>query len=81
VADAERKAWIVTASGDRPLKDVARDLEAHGFLLGRMFAELNIITGDAADNLIVKLRSVAGVVSVEPDAPIDIGPPGSKETW
>ena len=78
---AERKSWIVTASGERPLRDVARDLEDHGFWVSRMFAGMNVITGDAAKGVIAKLRAIPGVAAIEPDAQIDIGPPGASETW
>jgi len=39
------------------------------------------ITGAAREDVIGKVRAIAGVVDVSPDAPIDIGPPDSPVTW
>jgi hypothetical protein len=39
------------------------------------------ITGAAGEETVKKVRSIAGVVDVSPDHPIDIGPPDSPHTW
>jgi hypothetical protein len=75
------KNWIVTTSADRPIKDVAKDLEAAGFTVGRLNEEIQSISGKAGDGAVKKMRSVKGVVDVSPDEPIDIGPPDSPNTW
>ena len=77
----KNKSWIVTTSADRPIKDIARDLRAAGFSVERVNDEIQSITGAAGDESVEKLRKIAGVVDVSPDAPIDIGPPGSRDTW
>jgi len=77
----QSKTWIVTTSADRPIKDVARDLAAAGFSVGQVLEDIGSITGDAAEDSVRKLRAIPGVVDVSPDMPIDIGPPGSPDTW
>ena len=77
----EQKGWIVTTSSDRPIKDIESDLRKAGFSVGHVLAEIGSITGAAADETVTKLRSIPGVIDVSPDAPIDIGPPDSGETW
>ena len=77
----QNKNWIVTTSSDRPIKDIARDLEKAGFTVANVLDEIQSITGTAADTAVGKLRSVAGVVDISSDAPIDVGPPDSPETW
>jgi hypothetical protein len=77
----ESKGWIVTTSPDRPISDIMKDLKAAGFSIGQVLEEAGSITGAAVDETVKKVRSIAGVVDVSPDTPIDIGPPGSRETW
>lgn len=75
------KGWIITTSGDRPAKDVAKDLKAKGFTVDQVLDEIGSITGTADDAVAAKARSVRGVADVSPDHPIDIGPPDSPTTW
>ena len=75
------KGWIVTTSGERPAKDVAKDLRAKGFAVDQVLDEIGAITGAADDAVAVKLRAVEGVVDVSPDSAIDIGPPDAPTTW
>ena len=75
------KKWIVTTSADRPIRDVAKDLADAGFSVGQVNDEISSISGAAGDDAVQKVRSIDGVVDVSPDAPIDIGPPDSPETW
>ena len=77
----QHKSWIVTTSGDRPVKDVAKDLKAAGFSVEQVLDEIGAITGSADDRVAEKARSVKGVTDVSPDTAIDIGPPGSPTTW
>jgi hypothetical protein len=78
---AKKREWIVTTSSDRPIQDVAKDLAATGFSVGSVLDEAGCITGAASDAVVEKLRGIAGVVDVSPDAPIDLGPPDAPETW
>jgi hypothetical protein len=77
----DAKQWIVTTSSERPITEIKKDLEDAGFSIGQVLHEVGSITGEAGDETVTKVRSIAGVVDVAPDAPIDIGPPGSPETW
>lgn len=78
---AKNKGWIVTTSGDRPIRDVARDLEDAGFDVGHVLEEVGSITGAANDAALDKVRAVKGVADVSPDVPVDVGLPDSPETW
>ena len=78
---AQNKSWIVTTSGERPMDAITNDLKEAGFTVGNVLEEVGSITGAAAEETVSKLRSIAGVVDVSPDAPVDIGPPDSPDTW
>ena len=75
------KTWIVTTSGDRSPKDVAKDLKAKGFTVDQVLDEIGAITGAADEAVVSKLRAIEGVADVSPDEPIDIGPPDAPTTW
>ncbi|HWW74061.1 MAG TPA: hypothetical protein VNZ44_01625 [Pyrinomonadaceae bacterium] len=76
---AEGKRWIVTASGDRPLKDVKKELADEGFNVEDVLDEIGCITGQASEAVAEKLRSVRGVADVSPEPPpINIGPPDAS---
>ena len=75
------KGWIVATSGDRPIREIAKDLADAGLAVGQVLEEIGSITGSADAKVVAKLRKVRGVVDVSPDTPIDIGPPGGRETW
>lgn len=72
---AKKQSLIITTSGKRSIKDVARDLKDAGFDVEQVLEEINVVTGkgSAPD----KLRSVKDVVDVSEDTPVDIGPPGA----
>jgi len=77
---AEKK-WIVTTSADRPLRDVAADLQQAGFVVGDLLEEVGTIVGTGDDGAAERVRAVKGVSDVSPDTPLDVGPPGGDETW
>jgi hypothetical protein len=77
----QNKSWIITTSADRPIKDIAKDLEDAGFEVGNVNDVIQSISGVAGDETLEKVRKVSGVVDVSPDQPIDIGPPDSPTTW
>ena len=58
------KNWIVTTSADRPIKDIAKDLENAGFAVGNTNDEIQSITGAAGDESVEKLRKISGVIDV-----------------
>ena len=78
---SKSKVWVVTTSGDRPPKDVAKDLKARGFSVDQVLDEIGVITGAADDDVVPSLRRIKGVADVSPDTPIDIGPPDAPTTW
>ena len=78
---AKNKTWIVTTSGERPARDVAKDLKAKGFTVDQGMDEIGTIIGAADDAVASKVRAIEGVSDVSPDSPIDIGPPDSPTTW
>jgi hypothetical protein len=78
---AESRQWVVTTSGDRPINDVASDIEAAGFAIDEILAEIGIITGSATDGVAGAVQAIPGVAELSPDQPIDIGPPDSPTTW
>ncbi|HXH39977.1 MAG TPA: hypothetical protein VNN08_15205 [Thermoanaerobaculia bacterium] len=72
-----KRDWVVTTSGDRPLDDVAMDLKQSGFKVAQLHHEIGLITveGDAA--AAEKARKVKGVTDVSANVGADVGPPGS----
>ena len=77
---AKAKKWIITTGGRRRINDIAKDLTAAGLKGAKVLKEVGTITGSSSASA-AKLRKVRGVKEVEPDIPIDIGPPDSPETW
>ena len=74
---AKKQSLVITTSGNRSVKDVARDLKDAGFDVEQVLEEINVVTGKGPADSKDKLRSVQDVVDVEEDHPIDIGPPGA----
>ena len=72
-----RQAVVVTLSGERDIKEVARDLRAAGLDGAEQLEAIGVVTGAADPDKIAKLRKVAGVQDVSLDHKVDIGPPGS----
>jgi hypothetical protein len=77
----DRKNWVVTTSGDRPLDAVAKDLRKSGFKIEEVLSEIGCITGEGGDEVAEKARKVKGVADVSVNVPIDIGPPNAPDTW
>lgn len=72
----KNKKWIVTASGDRSLSDVKKNLTEAGFSVDKVLNEIGVITGSASEDDTDKLRAIPGVADVSPEPPpISIGPP------
>jgi hypothetical protein len=72
---------VITTSGERPLREVARDLAKAGLNVSEVLDEIGSIIGTADDAAVKKLRKVRGVADVSHDTSVDIGPPGAPETW
>lgn len=75
------KRWVVTTSGDQSLSDIQKNLVDSGFKVDEVLTEIGVITGVAEDDVVDKVRQVGGVVDVSPEPSVDIGPPGSSDTW
>jgi hypothetical protein len=73
--------WIVTTSGERPVAEIAAALAKAGLEGVSVLAEIGVISGRCAKSKLSALRKVAGVSEIAPDAPVNIGPPGSPHTW
>ena len=73
----KNKDWVVTASGDRPLADVARDLKQGGFKVAHVLHDIGLITGYGGDDDADKARKVKGVKDVSANVGAGVGPPGS----
>lgn len=75
------RQWIVTLSPDRRAGEVAADLAAIGFSVGEILEEIGCITGTAPEDVVVRVRHIAGVANVAPDLQVNLGPPESGRTW
>ena len=71
----------MVARAPHKIRDVAAKLKKAGLSGVTVNQEIGSITGQASEAALKKLRKVAGVADVSPDANIDIGPPGSNQTW
>ena len=78
---AKARRWVITTSGDRPVREVAKELTRAGLKGAKVLGEIGAITGSADEAVMKKIRGVRGVADVSPDAPIDVGPPDEEETW
>jgi hypothetical protein len=74
---AKKQSLVITTSGNRSVKDVARDLKDAGFDVEEVLESINVVTGKGTADSKDKLRSIQDVVDVSEDQPVDIGPPGS----
>jgi len=73
--------WVVTlAAGDDAAK-VASSLERAGFEIDQQMSEIGVITGRSNHEVAERARNLPGVADIAPESPIDIGPPGSPESW
>jgi hypothetical protein len=78
-----KKRLIVTVDENPPesLEAVAGQIRDAGFDVDTILSSIGVITGSASDDQIPAIRSVPGVAAVEPDREVDIGPPGSPDTY
>ena len=77
----ERRTWIVTTDGERPLDDVVRELASAGLAVEQVLDAIGLITGTADGSALAALRAVRGVADVSPDEAIDVGPPDAPHVW
>jgi hypothetical protein len=74
----DRRRWIVTLSGERPVDAVADDVKAAGLEVRDVLAFTGTIVGEGTEATAEQLRGVAGVQDVSPDLEVNIGPPDAK---
>jgi len=74
----QHQAVVVTLSGDRDIREVARDLKAVGLAAAQSLDAIGIVTGSTDPSKIAKLKKVRGVQDVSLDYPVDIAPPDGR---
>lgn len=78
---AELKKWVVTLTNERSPEEVRTALTKAGMKVEQMLAEIGVVTAAGDDSCAERARHLPGVADVTRDQPIDIGPPGSPDTW
>ncbi|MBZ5486792.1 hypothetical protein HW452_04545 [Halomonas aquamarina] len=73
--------WVITVSSDRSITETAARLKAEGLTICDLLEDIGCITGEADNATAQRLKHIDGVVDIAPDMPIDLGPPGSGQTW
>ncbi|MET0396265.1 MAG: hypothetical protein ABW277_05545 [Longimicrobiaceae bacterium] len=69
----ENSTWIVAATQERPLDDVAKDLAGIGFEVQDVLREVGCIVGTASDEVAKAAEQVPGVAGISQDRPIHFG--------
>ena len=77
---SQDKKWIVTTSGDRPLRDVVKRLTENGFVVVQVLGEIGCIIGTANEDEIKRIRTIPGIADISPDTAIELGPPDALLT-
>jgi hypothetical protein len=75
------RRWIVTLAGDESPEQIAEHLRAKGFVVEQVLGAVGVITGQASDSTVEKLKVLPGLQSIEPDQPIQLPDPSSGITW
>ncbi len=78
---ASNLKWTVTLSQSAALAQVEHDLRQAGFEIESVLGEIGVITGSAASEVAEKVADLPGVADITREGRIDIGPPGSGDTW
>lgn len=77
----ENKRWVITTSGDQPIKNIEKNLTETGFDIDLVLGEIGCIIGSASDDVAESLLEIPGITDVSPEETIDIGPPDLPVTW
>jgi len=78
---AEKRKWIVTVSGSRPISEIKKELVKSGFTVDQALDEIGSIIGSADSDVAERMRAIRGVADVSPDTPINIEPPDAPVNW
>jgi hypothetical protein len=76
-----QRRWILTVDPDCSLDTLTKALEAQGCRIESVLAEIGVITISADADDAQGISNVPGVLSVEADRQIDIGPPDGSPGW
>ncbi len=77
---SENSTWIVAATKERPIDDVAKDLAGIGFEVEDVLRDVGCIVGTASDEVAEAAEKVPGVAGISRDRPIHFGGAGSPGT-
>ncbi|HEX8275023.1 MAG TPA: hypothetical protein VF615_20475 [Longimicrobiaceae bacterium] len=77
---SETSTWIVAASEERPLEDVAKDLAELGFEVEDVLGHVRCIVGSATREVAKAAEQVPGVLGISQDEPIRFGGSSSPPT-
>jgi hypothetical protein len=72
---------IITATGERPMRELAKALAKAGLTVQEILEEAGSIIGTAEEEAEKRIRKVRGVADVARERAVGIGPPDSSETW
>lgn len=72
---------VITLSGTRAARQVAKELEARGLHAVQVLEEIACVTGRAAPDAVPELRRVEGVADIAFDTPIQLDDPANGSTW
>ena len=73
----DRKSWVITASGAAPLVGIVKAVQAAGGSVQSNLGELGVLIVQGSAAHARAWRKLPGVVAVEADTNVDVGPPGS----
>ena len=68
--------WVITTSGQPPLAEVRRTVLQVGGALQSSLDELGVLLVQGSATQAAAWRKLAGVVAVEAEQAVDVGPPG-----
>ncbi|HEX6364052.1 MAG TPA: hypothetical protein VFZ93_13935 [Albitalea sp.] len=71
----QAQPWIVTASPDRPVADIAREVAQAGLAVEQVLEAIGCVVARGGDAAAERARRIPGVVDVSRSGPVDIGPP------
>lgn len=78
---AKSTRWVVTLSDAGKLAQVQRDLREAGFEVAQVLGEIGVIIGTADSAVASRVGRIRGVADISPEGRIDVGPPGSPDSW